>query len=130
MDHGVLEPPEPRQVSRFAAGSIVIVDWRGGAFPGEPTKLRRGIIVEADDRFAEEEPTTLVVPLTTDASSHPVFSLRIELTADNGAIAASWALARRMNTVSVRRARPTPSRITDDQLRQIRQRIALAIGVV
>jgi mRNA interferase MazF len=113
------------------AGGIVLVDWRGGALPGEPTKIRPAILVSADDLFNQEEPTIIVVPMTTQHEpTHAVLSLRIEPTPENGAIMTSWAVAHRVSTVSRRRVRETPSRVTDDQLWEIRERIALAIGVV
>ncbi len=49
-------------MSRHAAGSIVVVDWRGGSLPQEPGKLRPAVVVEDHELFPEEYPNMLVVP--------------------------------------------------------------------
>lgn len=116
-------------MSRPAAGSIVVVDWRGGARPKEPSRLRPAVIVEDHDLFPDEYPNTLVVPLTRDAGlAHRSFAERIEPTAENGADETSWALAHHVSSVSLRRVQPTDSRITADQLANIRRHIAVAVG--
>jgi mRNA-degrading endonuclease toxin of MazEF toxin-antitoxin module len=116
-------------VSRPAAGTIVIVDWRGGAFPSEPGRLRPAVVVEDHELFPDEYPNLLVVPLTRDEGlAHGSFAERIEPTPENGAEATSWALAHHVTSVSRRRIKPTVSRITAQQLSSIRARIALAVG--
>ena len=113
------------------AGTIAVVDWRGGALPREPNKIRPGIVVENDALFEDQYPNILVVPLTRDRTILDApFVVRIDPTPENGAPAVSWAMAHYVNIVSQQRIRPTASRITDDQLWDIRQRIALAIGLV
>jgi mRNA interferase MazF len=116
-------------VSRHAAGSILVVDWRGGALPQEPGKLRPAVVVEDHELFPEGYPNTLVVPLTRDEGlAHRSFAERIEPTADNGADATCWALAHHVTSVSLRRVTLTASRITAEQLSSIRKRITVALG--
>lgn len=116
-------------MSRHAAGSIVVVDWRGGSLPQEPSKLRPAVVVEDHDLFPEGYPNMLVVPLTRDAGlAHGSFAERIEPTADNGADTTCWALAHHVTSVSLRRINPTASQITTEQLSSIRKRITVAVG--
>jgi len=118
-------------VSRPAAGSIVVVDWRGGALPQEPSRLRPAVVVEDQELFPDEYPNTLVVPLTRDEGlAHRSFAERIEPTADSGVDTTCWALAHHITSVSLRRVNPTASRITTDQLASIRRRITVALGTV
>jgi mRNA-degrading endonuclease toxin of MazEF toxin-antitoxin module len=117
-------------MTRHVAGSIVVVDWRGGALPDEPGRLRPAVVVEDDELFPDAYPNTLVVPLTHDQGlAHGSFAERIEPDDDNAAEATCWALAHHVTSVSVRRVNPTPSRITTEQLSSIRRRIAVAVGV-
>lgn len=41
-------------MSRPAAGSIVVVDWRGGALPEEPSRLRPAVVVEDHELFPDD----------------------------------------------------------------------------
>ena len=117
-------------MSRPVAGTIVLVDWRTGAVPQEPTKIRPAVVVEGEALFPDSYPNTLVVPLTSDEGlAYPAFAERIEPTAKNGAQATSWALAHHVTTVSLRRVQSTSSRITPAQLHSLRQRISLALGL-
>ena len=117
-------------MSRPPAGSIVVVDWRGGALPQEPGQLRPAVVVEDHELFPDEYPNMLVVPLTRDEGlAHRSFAERIEPSADNGAIATCWALAHHVTSVSHSRVRTTESRVTTQQLNTIRQRIVIAIGM-
>ena len=43
-------------MSRQAAGSIVVVDWRVGSMPQEPGRLRPAVVVEDHELFPEEYP--------------------------------------------------------------------------
>jgi mRNA-degrading endonuclease toxin of MazEF toxin-antitoxin module len=116
-------------VSRHAAGSIVVVDWRGGALPHEPSRLGTAVVVEDHELFPNEYPNVLVVPLTRDEGlAHKSFAERIEPTAENGADVTCWALAHHVTSVSLRRVNPTDSRITGAQLASIRKRIMVSIG--
>ena len=111
------------------AGSIVVVDWRGGAMPGEPGNLRPAVVVEDSELFPQAYPNTLVIPLTRDEGlAHRSFAERIEPSVDNGADTTCWALAHHVTSVSLRRVKPTASRVTPEQLSSIRKRIAVAMG--
>lgn len=97
--------------------------------PQEPGKLRPAVVVEDHELFPEEYPNTLVVPLTRDEGlAHRSFAERIEPSADNGADTTCWALAHHVASVSLRRIKPTASRITAEQLSSIRRRITVAVG--
>jgi mRNA interferase MazF len=116
-------------VSRHAAGSVVVVDWRGGALPHEPSRLRPAVVVEDHELFPDDYPNVLVVPLTRDEGlAHRSFAERIDPTAENGVDATCWALAHHVTSVSLRRVNPTGSRITAGQLASIRKRIMVSIG--
>ncbi len=116
-------------MSRHAAGSIVVVDWRGGALPHEPSRLRPAVVVEDHELFPDEYPNVLVVPLTRDEGlAHRSFAERIDPTAENGVDATCWALAHHVTSVSLRCVNPTDSRITAVQLASIRKRIVVSIG--
>jgi mRNA-degrading endonuclease toxin of MazEF toxin-antitoxin module len=114
---------------RPRGGCIVVVDWRGGALPHEPTKLRPAVVVEDHELFPEEYPNLLVVPLTRDEGlAHRWFAERIEPASENRAEATCWALAHHMTSVSMQRVSLTGADITPAQLASIRRRIALAAG--
>jgi len=112
------------------AGQIVLADWRGDALPKEPNKRRPAVVVENDRLFAPSYPNVLLVPLTEDATlAIPDLSVALMPTAENGCKAPCWAVSHLVATTSKARLRPTPSRITSDQLGAIRRQIALAVGV-
>lgn len=116
---------------RFAAGAIVIVDWRGDALPKEPNKLRPAIVVEDHLLFDAAYPNVIVVPLTEDTDlAFPGLSLAIDPTPENGCTKRCFALAPLVTSASAKRMRATPSRVTGQQLRRIRLQIAEAIGIV
>ena len=116
-------------MARFKAGDIVVVDWRGGAFPREPNKLRPAIVVEDDELFDENYPNVLVVPLTSDPRL-VVFGLTVTIDPEpeNGCEQRCFAIAPSITAVSDRRIRLTKSRVRLDQLAEIRRQIAEAIG--
>ncbi len=116
-------------MSRHAAGSIIVVDWRRGAQPKEPSRPRPAVIVEDHELFPDDYPNALVVPLTRDEGlAHRSFAERIEPTDENGVETTCWALACHVTSVSLRRVSPTVSHVTADQLVSIRRRIAVAVG--
>jgi mRNA interferase MazF len=116
-------------VTRAKAGDIVIVDWRGGALPKEPSNLRPAIVVEDETLFAPDYPNILVVPLTSDAGiAMPSLCVTIDPTPENGCAQRSFALAPFVTSVSIGRVRTTASRIELEQLAAIRGLITLAIG--
>ena len=98
--------------------------------PREPNKTRPSVVVDDQDRFPANYPNVIVVPLTRDERIViPTFSERIEPTPENGAPATSWALGHHVSTISLHRVmKTTSSRITDEQLASLRQRVALALG--
>lgn len=118
-------------MARPVAGSIVVVDWRGGRLPLEPGGMRPAIVVEDTPAIPDDYPNILVVPLTRDErfALYASFVERIEPTPENGAPEPCFALAHHVTSVSMRRIRSTPSKITSEQLASIRQRAAAAIGV-
>lgn len=117
-------------MSRPRAGAIVLVDWRTGAAPHEPTKIRPSVVVEDDELFPAGYPNMLVVPLTrSEGFAYAAFAERIDPAPENGADVISWALAHHVTSVSMQRVRATSSRITTDQLTSLRRRIALALGI-
>jgi mRNA-degrading endonuclease toxin of MazEF toxin-antitoxin module len=117
-------------VSRPAAGTIVLVDWRAGAVPREPTKMRPSVVVEDHEFFPDAYPNTMVVPLTREeALAYAAFAERIDPAPENGADTTSWALAHHVTSVSLQRVQLTPSRITAEQLGSLRRRIGLALGL-
>lgn len=117
-------------MSRHAAGSIVVVDWRGGAQPKEPSRLRPAVIVEDHELFPDQYPNTIVVPLTRDEGlAHRSFAERIDPADENGAGTTWWALAHHVTSVVLQRVSPTESCVTADQLASIRRRIIVAVGI-
>ncbi len=107
----------------------MVVDWRGGALPHEPSSLRPAVVVEDHELFPDGYPNVLVVPLTRDEGlAHRSFAERIEPTVENGADVTCWALAHHVTSVPLRRVNPTESRITAVQLASIRKRIMISIG--
>lgn len=116
-------------MNRYRGGSVVIVDWRGGAQPREPSGLRPAVIVEDEELFPDNYPNALVVPLTRDEGlAHRSFAERIEPTDENGSEMTCWALAHHVTSVSLQRINPTTSRVTANQLASIRRRVAVAVG--
>ena len=116
-------------MATFAAGQIVLVDWRD-ALPKEPNKLRPAIVVEDEQGFDDDYPNVILVPLSGDRlAAPPEFALPIDPTPENGCTKRCYALSCYLATTSMQRVRPTRSSILPDQLDAIRRQIALAIGV-
>lgn len=112
----------------FAAGDIVIADWRD-ALPKEANKLRTAIVIDGDDLFGPGYPNVILVPLSDDGElAIPDLSLIIEPTPENGCTKRSYALSHCLAATSKERLSPTPSQITQDQLTMIRRQVAVAIG--
>ncbi len=117
-------------MARIAAGFIVIADWRGGALPKEPNRLRPAVVIEDHDLFDPSYPNLIVVPLTSDAGlAIPGLSVIIEPTPENGCAARCYALAPSVTSVSASRVRATEYFIQTDQLAELRRRVAEAIGL-
>lgn len=117
-------------MSRFKAGDILIADWREGASPREPNKLRPAVVVEDETLFDPDYPSILVVPLTSDSRLF-VFGLTVTIDPEpeNGFETQCYALAPLVTSISAGRVRGTPSRIRPDQLSELRRRIAETIGI-
>lgn len=114
----------------LTAGQIVLADWRGDALPKEPNKRRPAVVVEDDGLFDPAYPNVILVPLTEDAGlAIPDLAVAIDPTTQNGCAKPCWAVSHLVATTSKSRLRPTPSRISPDQLVAIRRQIALAVGV-
>jgi mRNA interferase MazF len=117
-------------MSRPADGNIVLVDWRRGSLPKEPTRLRPAVVVEDSGIFDDTHPNLIVVPLTTDVDlAIPALSVAIDPKPQNGCPARSYALAFNVTSVSRERIRPTRGRVTTAQLDVIREKIAVCIGL-
>jgi mRNA interferase MazF len=113
----------------YAPGQIVLVDWRGG-LPKEPNKIRPAIVVEDRSLFDDAYPNLILVPLAEDPHlAIEDLSIRIPPTSENGCTKSCHALAHHVTTTSKHRVTPTPSRITHEQLAEIRRLISIAIGL-
>lgn len=113
----------------LAAGQIVVVEWRD-ALPKEPNKVRPAVVVEDHDLFDPSYPNVVLVPLTDDPRlAIADLSVRIDPAAGNGCAKPSYALAHHVTATSKARIRATESRITPEQLAEIRRRIAITIGL-
>jgi mRNA-degrading endonuclease toxin of MazEF toxin-antitoxin module len=111
------------------AGEIVVVDWRD-ALPrtGEPNKLRPAVIVGATRLYGSGLPFKVVVPLTSEPALAIVgASLRIEPRSANGCTEICYALSWNVQTVPRARLTATSSKITDDQLAEIRRQVASCV---
>ena len=113
----------------FAAGQIVLVDWRD-ALPKEPNKLRPAIVVEDAELFGPSYANVILVPISEDHDlAPPGLSLAIDPTRENGCSKRCYALSAYVATTSKLRVRATASHILPAQLDTIRRQIALAIGL-
>ena len=117
-------------MAHFPPGAIVVVDWRGGALPREPNKRWPAVVVEDTGLFDPDYPNVIVVPLTGDARlAIPGLSTAIDPTPENGCESRCYALAPSVTAVSARRVAATESRVSAEDLADIRRRIAEAIGL-
>lgn len=116
-------------VPAFAAGQIVLADWRDG-LPKEPNKLRPAIVVQDSDLFDPDYPNVILVPLSEDRFTVAAdLSVAIEPTPENGCTKRCYALSPSVAATSVRRIRATASRVLPAQLTEIRRQIGYAIGL-
>lgn len=117
-------------MSRPSNGAIVLVNWRRGGLPKEPTKLRPSVVVEDSRIFDDEHLNLIVVPLTTDIDlAIPALSVAIDPTPQNGCKGRCYALAFNVTSVSRGRIRPTSGRVTGTQLQAIRLKIGICVGL-
>jgi len=115
-------------VPSFAAGEIVIADWRD-ALPKEPNRRRPAIVVDGDALFGPTYPNVILVPLSEDPElAIPDLSLTIDPSPENGCTKRCYALSHCLATTSKSRVSGTASRITPPQLGIIRRQIAMATG--
>jgi mRNA-degrading endonuclease toxin of MazEF toxin-antitoxin module len=113
------------------AGAVVTVDWRDALYgSSEPKKRRPGIVVGSPRFFGRGLPFEMVVPLSAaSAMAIPGGVVSIEPTPENGCTKRSFALAWNVQSVPHARITETSSRITTEQLADIRRIIALWLGV-
>ena len=111
------------------AGDIVVANWRDGR-PKEANKRRPAIVIEAP-LFAAAFPNAILVPLTDDPGLVIAgLTVPIEPTAENGCTKPSWAISYNVTATSKARLTRTPSRITAEQLADIRRQVAVAVGAL
>jgi len=113
------------------AGQIVLVDWRHDPRHPEPNKLRPAVVVQDSGLFDASYPTVIVVPLTRDGElAIQDLTVLLEPTESNGCSTTCYLLPQNISCVSKQRIQTvTASRITPEELQQLRQLIALAVGV-
>ena len=113
----------------FEPGQIVIVDWRD-ALPKEANKRRPAVVVEDGELFDPSYPNVILVPLTEDPSmAIAELSVRIDPTPENGCTKTCFAMSPLVTGTSKSRVRGAGSRVTAEQLADIRRRIGEAIGL-
>lgn len=113
------------------AGQIVLVNWRDALQgTGEPNKIRPGIVV-SDNRLLESGVRfAIIVPLSGSSRRELASSsLHISPTRENGCTKESYALSYLVQSVPNVRITETNSRVTADQLQEIRAQIAACVGV-
>lgn len=120
------------------AGQILVVDWRKdprlpdhNPHHPEPNKLRPAVVVQDTDLFDPSYPTVLVVPLTGDRElAIPELTVELQPSAANGCSKVSYLLPQNITCVAKSRiAEATDSHITASELQQLRQLVALTVGV-
>jgi mRNA interferase MazF len=115
---------------KIFAGRILIINLRD-ALPDELGKRARPcVLVENRQIFGDEYANIVVVPLTHDRrASFSILTTTIDPTPENGCEVRSYAISAHVTSTSrLRIVRVTDSRITDEQLANIRTQIALAIA--
>jgi mRNA interferase MazF len=116
-------------VPSFEAGQIVVAEWRD-ALPREANKRRPAVVIEDTRLFAPGYPNVILVPLTEDASMAIAdLSVRIDPTPENGCTKTCFAMSPLVTGTPKARVQATRSRITAQQLADIRHRVAEAIGL-
>ena len=116
-------------MAAFEPGQIVIVDWRD-ALPKEANRRRPAVVIEDSDLFGRSYPNVILVPLIEDSSMVlPALSVRIDPTPENGCSKTCFGVSPLVARTSQSRVRATPSRISEEQLANIRRQVAEAIGL-
>jgi mRNA interferase MazF len=104
----------------FEERDIVAVDWRRN---GLPNKQHPGIVVKAP-LFVAEKPHVILVPLTDNPRLvNPGEAVAVQPNAKNGLAKPSWALSHFAICIVTTRLQHTQSRITAEQLAEIRRQI-------
>lgn len=115
-------------MTSFAAGEIVIADWRD-ALPKEPNKRRPAVVIDGEALFGLAYPNLILVPLSEDADlAIPDLSLAIEPSPENGCTKRCYALSHCLAATSKSRVSGTGSHISRPQLEAVRRQVAMAIG--
>lgn len=105
-----------------------MVDWPD-ALPGEPNKRRPAVVVGSPTFFGSGLPFEVVVPLTGEpALAIAGATTVIEPSPENGCTKRSFALAWSVQTVAHARIRATGSRVTAEQLADLRSQITRVVG--
>ena len=115
---------------KLSAGQILIINLRD-ALPNEPGKRARPcVLIENRQIFGDEYANIIVVPLTHDRkASFSILTTTIDPTPENGCVVRSYAISGHVTSTSrLRIVRATDSRITDEQVANIRAQVALAIA--
>jgi mRNA interferase MazF len=119
----------PSDVSSFEPGQIVVVEWRD-ALPKEANTRRPAVVIEDAELFDPTYPNVILVPLTEDATLVIAdLSVRIDPTPENGCTKTCFAMSPLVTGTSKAQVRGTASRITAEQLANIRRRVGEAIGL-
>ncbi len=113
----------------LTAGQIVLMNLRD-SLPNEPRRLRPCVVIEDPTLFGDAYANIIVVPLTHNrTASFSIVMTTIDPTPENGCDVRSYALAAHVASYSRNRIMSaTGSRITDEQLANIRAQVALAIA--
>ena len=115
---------------KLSAGQILIINLRD-ALTNEPGKRARPcVLIENRQIFGDEYANIIVVPLTHDRkASFSILTTTIDPTPENGCEVRSYAISGHVTSTSrLRIVRATDSRITDEQVANIRAQVALAIA--
>jgi len=115
---------------KLSAGQILIINLRD-ALPNEPGKRAHPcVLIENRQIFGDEYANIIVVPLTHDRkASFSILTTTIDPTPENGCVVRSYAISGHVTSTSrLRIVRATDSRITDEQVANIRAQVALAIA--
>lgn len=116
-------------MTRPKQGDIVLVDWRD-ARPKEPNKRRPAVVVEAPV-FGDNYPNIIVAPIADDDPEiiFEELSVRLHPTASNGCTKACWIVGQSVTATSLSRISSTTAAISSEQLRELRGKIARAVGI-
>lgn len=119
-----------RKSIALTPGQIVITEWREDELSKEENKRRPSVIVEESGLFAHGYPNVILVPITDDENlAIPDLSVIIDPTSENGFPKRSIIVSHLVSTTSKSRIEPTSCRITPEELAEVREQIAFALGL-